>query len=67
MSAVYHDPGNVLIRIVVLLAEQALLLVEQLVDKLIYLFAIEIGRVLPLLEEESSRVFKLFHFNSKII
>lgn len=67
MTAVDHNPWNVFTRIVVLLAEQAFVLVEQLVDELIYLFAIEIGRVLRLLEEEGSGVFKLFHFNSKII
>lgn len=62
-----HDPWDVLICVVVLLAEQAFLLVQQLVHKLIYLFSIEVGWVLSLLEEESSGVFKLFHFNSKII
>lgn len=67
MAAVYHNPWNVLTRIVVLLAEEAFVLVEQLVDELVYLFAIEIGRVLGLLEEKGSGVFKLFHFNSKII
>lgn len=67
MTAVDHNPWDVLTCIVILLAEEAFLLVEELVDELIYLFAIEIGWVLRLLEEEGRGVFKLFHFNSKII
>jgi len=67
MTAVDHNPRDVLARVVVLLTEQALLLVQQLVHELIYLFSVEVGRVLRLLEEEGGRVLQLFHFNSKII
>lgn len=65
MPAVYHNPGDVDLRIVVHLAQQALLLIQQLVDKLVDLVSIKIRRVLGLLKEESCRVLQFFHLNQK--
>jgi hypothetical protein len=67
VPAVDHDPWNVLLRVVAFLAESALVLVEQLAHELVYLSAIEIWRVLGLLEEEGGWVFKFFHLIQKII
>jgi hypothetical protein len=67
VAAVYHDSRDAFNRIVVLLAKEAFLLVEQLVHELIYLFSIEIWGILGLLEEEGCWILKLFHFDSKII
>ena len=61
----YHNPGDVDLRIVVHLAQQALLLIQQLVDKLVDLVSIKIRRVLGLLKEESCRVLQFFHLNQK--
>lgn len=62
-----HDPWNVLLGVVISFAKRAVVFVEQLAHELVYLFTIEIWRVLGLLEEEGSRVFKLFHLIQKII
>jgi hypothetical protein len=61
VSAVDHDPGDVEERVVVLLAELALVLAEQPTHELAYLVCVEIGRVLRLLKEKCCWVLKLFH------
>lgn len=63
----YHYPGDVDMRIVVYLAEQAFFLIKQLVDKLVDLISIKIRRVFSLLKEEGCRVLQFFHLNQKII
>lgn len=63
MPAVYHNPWDVDLRIVVHLAKQALFLIKQLVGELVYLVSIKIRRVLGLLKEESCRVLQFFHLN----
>lgn len=62
-----HDAGNIEISIEVLLAQLALVLVQQLTHKIVDLVAIQIRRVLRLLEEESCRVLELFHLIQKNI
>lgn len=63
MSAVYHYPRDVDLRIVVDLTEQALFLIKQLVDELIDLVSIKIRRVFSLLKEEGRRILQFFHLN----
>lgn len=58
-----HNPRDVDLRIVVHLAEQALFLIKQLVDKLVDLVSIKIRRVFSLFEEESCGVLQFFHLN----
>lgn len=65
MSAVDHDAGNIEVSIVVQLAQLALVLVQQLTHEVIDLVAIQIRRVLRLLEEESCWVLELFHLIQK--
>jgi hypothetical protein len=67
VAAVDHNPWNVMLGVVILLAESTLFLVEQLAHKLVYLVSIEIGRIFGLLKEEGCWVFKLFHLIQKII
>lgn len=67
VATVDHDPWNVLLGVVIFLAESALVLVEQFAYELVYLISIEIWGVLGLLEEECGWVFKLFHLIQKII
>jgi len=52
-----HDAGDTVGGVVLFFAERAVLLVEELVDKLVYLFAEGVGGVLGLLEEEGRGVF----------
>ena len=52
-----HYSRNAIGGVVALLAEGAIVLVQQFVDELIDFFAEGIGRVFGLLEEESCRVF----------
>ncbi len=67
VAAVDHDPGDVFVGVVVLLAELAFLLVQQLVDEFVYFLPVEVRRVLRLLEEEGRRVLQFLHlFKSKI-
>lgn len=67
MPAVNHYPRNLMFCIVIFLTKSALLLVEQLAHELVDLFAIEIRRILGLLEKECCRVLQLFHLIQKII
>lgn len=60
-----HDAGDIQISIVVLLAQLALVLVQQLTHEVVDLVAIQIRRVLRLLEEESCWVLELFHLIQK--
>lgn len=60
-----HDAGDVQVSIVVLLAELTFVLVQQLSHEVVDLVAIEIRRVLCLLEEEGCWVLELFHLIQK--
>jgi hypothetical protein len=61
VAAVDHDAGQPTLSTVVLLAERAAVLVQQLGGEFVDLAAVEVGRVLRLLEEEGRRVLQLFH------
>jgi hypothetical protein len=65
VAAVDHDAGDIDIGVVVLLAQLASVLVQQLTHEFSDLVVIQIRRVLGLLEEESCWVFQLFHLIQK--
>ena len=56
-----HYAGNPIAQIEVLLAEQAGLLVDEVVHEGIYLILVEVGWVLGLLEEVGGRVLQRLH------
>ena len=61
MSAVNHDARYAVTGIIIFFAKGAVVLIEELINEFIDLFAIEVRRVLGLLEEEGCRILKLFH------
>ena len=61
VPAVDHDAGDALLGVVLLLAEGTRVLVDELADELVDLLAVEIRRVVRMLEEEVDRVLQLLH------
>lgn len=62
-----HNPRNVISGVITFLTEGTTVFVQQLVDEFVDLFAIKVGRVLRLLEEEGRWVLQFFHLNQKYI
>jgi hypothetical protein len=60
VSAVNHDAGYAVNGVIVFFAERTVVLIEELINEFVDLFAIEVRRVLGLLEEEGGRILKLF-------
>ena len=61
VAAVNHDAGDALLAAVVLPAKGAGVLVDEPAHELVDLGAVEVWRVLRLLEEERGRVLQLLH------
>lgn len=55
-----HYPRNTVYRVVTLLAQRTIILVQQLVHELVDLFPVQVRGVLRLLEEKCGRVFQFF-------
>jgi len=61
MSTVNHDARDPITGVILFFAERAIVFVKKFVDEFIDFFAIEIRRILGLLEEKCGRVLKLLH------
>lgn len=60
VPAMNHYPRNTVYRVVTLLAQRTIILVQQLIHELVDLFPVQVRRVLRLLEEKCGRVFQFF-------
>jgi len=58
---VNHDARDPITGVILFFAERAIVFVKKFVDEFIDFFAIEIRRILGLLEEKCGRVLKLLH------
>lgn len=56
-----HDTRDAIIGVILFFAERTVILIEELINEFVDFFAIEVRRVLGLLEEKGGGVLKLFH------
>ena len=61
MTAMYHNSGNTIAGVIKFFAEGTVILVQKFIDEVIDFVAIQIRRILSLLEEESRWIFQFFH------